>query len=502
MQGETPLSEHNVGPCGDRLRGRCEVGHFLPLSIIRLRPPPATSLLSLKSTDKMAEQGQTLLRNLKQSEARDTATCNEWLGQLHALTKSTVGRELAASLTSADLAVIAHFGFRRGGDPTDGQISALRCLNNVLVLHAPMGQMFVDARLPEGAIELLNKSVARCVEAAAKQQLDTSYVAHLSLLSVLAARYDAHACRFLGSLDGLFQMLSWSTVRPNSPLDQPIVQLIDCLAALLPSLSETAGVPPQTSLYADKLVDILDCAIRAYRKQADFETRLTPLVSLMYHVSKLAPTSAKKQMQSRLLATNRDRQQPLGRGDSLPHLVVTTATEAATALKPVLANLLLELSDGIQDQLVHNVGFGCAAGLLQCLGLPLTAPMPNVEKETVATNPITGQLQSMDLGTQERLPEMTAEEKLQEAERLFIAFERLRETGVISVENPVVEAARAGRIQELSDSDCDGPGQFTAQRRDPREHAPRNSPCDKTPHHLFFCIACSALRASFPFPSP
>ncbi|KAL8409582.1 hypothetical protein RB594_007867 [Gaeumannomyces avenae] len=407
----------------------------------------------------MAEQGQTLLRNLEQSEARNTAACNEWLGQLHALTKSTVGRELAASLTSADLEVIARFGLDCGGDPTSGQISALRCLNNVLVLHTPIEQMFVDACLPEKAIELLNKGldlgelaarlllrvsqhlkphlanhhltdavnagVARCVEAAAKQQLDTSHLAHLSLLSVLTARYDAYACRFLCSLDGLFQMLSWSNVRPESPLEQPIAQLIDCLAILLPSLSETMGVQPPTSFHADKLADILDCAIRAYRTQADFETRITPLVSLMYHVSKWKlTTSDKQQMQSRLLATSQDRQQPLGRGNSLPHLVVATATEAATALKPVLASLLFELSDGIPDQLVHNVGFGCAAGLLQCLGLPLTAPMPDVQRQTEATDPITGQLQSMEIGAQEGLPEMTREEELREADRLFTLFER------------------------------------------------------------------------------
>ncbi|KAL8296589.1 hypothetical protein RB597_005935 [Gaeumannomyces tritici] len=251
-------------------------------------------------------------------------------------------------------------------------------------------------------------------------------------------------------------MLSWSNVRPEGPLEQPIAQLIDCLATLLPSLSETMGVQPPTSFHADKLADILGCAIRAYRTQADFETRITPLVSLMYHVSKWKlATSDKQQMQSRLLATNQDRQQPLGRGDSLPHLVVATATEAATALKSVLASLLFELSDGIPDQLVHNVGFGCAAGLLQCLGLPLTAPIPDVQRQTVATDPITGQQQSMEIGVQEGLPEMTREEELREADRLFTLFERLRENGVISVENPVAEAARAGRIQELSDSDSD-----------------------------------------------
>ncbi|KAL8354220.1 hypothetical protein RB601_003871 [Gaeumannomyces tritici] len=441
----------------------------------------------------MAEQGQTLLRNLEQSEARNTADCNEWLGQLHALTKSTVGRELAASLTSADLAVIARFGFGCGCDPTSGQISALRCLNNVLVLHTPIEQMFVDACLPEKAIELLNKG-PDLGELAARLLLRVSQhlKPHLANHHLTDAVNGLVVWKRLRSSSWMHPTLlispSCRSLRPG-PLEQPIAQLIDCLATLLPSLSETMGVQPPTSFHADKLANILGCAIRAYRTQADFETRITPLVSLMYHVSKWKlATSDKQQMQSRLLATNQDRQQPLGRGDSLPHLVVATTTEAATALKSVLASLLFELSDGIPDQLVHNVGFGCAAGLLQCLGLPLTAPMPDVQRQTVATDPITGQQQSMEIGVQEGLPEMTREEE-READRLFTLFERfvalvvvrpgniltlpqtslsysfllcisfslcrLRENGVISVENPVVEAARAGRIQELSDSDSD-----------------------------------------------
>ena len=51
------------------------------------------------------------------------------------------------------------------------------------------------------------------------------------------------------------------------------------------------------------------------------------------------------------------------------------------------------------------------------------------------------------------MPEMTQEEKEREAERLFVLFERLKKTGVVNVRNPVEEAYRSGRIEELSDSD-------------------------------------------------
>ncbi len=48
-------------------------------------------------------------------------------------------------------------------------------------------------------------------------------------------------------------------------------------------------------------------------------------------------------------------------------------------------------------------------------------------------------------------PEMTEEEKEREAERLFVLFERLKKTGVVDVVNPVEQAMREGRFEELPD---------------------------------------------------
>ena len=62
-------------------------------------------------------------------------------------------------------------------------------------------------------------------------------------------------------------------------------------------------------------------------------------------------------------------------------------------------------------------------------------------------NPITGQMKDME--PRDNGPEMTDEEKEREAERLFVLFERLKATGVMEVVNPVEQAAREGRFEEV-----------------------------------------------------
>ncbi|KAL8402745.1 hypothetical protein RB596_009203 [Gaeumannomyces avenae] len=59
-----------------------------------------------------------------------------------------------------------------------------------------------------------------------------------------------------------------------------------------------------------------------------------------------------------------------------------------------------------------------------------------------------------------------------------------------------------GKLSKAAELGCDGPGQLTAQRRDPREHALRNSPCDKTPHHLFILHRVFGAPRLFPISFP
>ena len=51
---------------------------------------------------------------------------------------------------------------------------------------------------------------------------------------------------------------------------------------------------------------------------------------------------------------------------------------------------------------------------------------------------------------------MTDEEKEREAEKLFVLFERLNKTGVVSVENPLRTAVQEGRFEELPDDEDEG----------------------------------------------
>lgn len=86
--------------------------------------------------------------------------------------------------------------------------------------------------------------------------------------------------------------------------------------------------------------------------------------------------------------------------------------------------------------------------------------------ENFEVNPITGQ--RLDMEPKLHVPEMTHEEKEREAERLFVLFERsvlasshlfllmfprLRATGVIDVENPVAQAVREGRFEEVDSTE-------------------------------------------------
>lgn len=78
--------------------------------------------------------------------------------------------------------------------------------------------------------------------------------------------------------------------------------------------------------------------------------------------------------------------------------------------------------------------------------------MKGVDVEPI--DPITGaRARPVHAAHDSKFVEMTDEEKEREAERLFVMFERMQKTGVMSAENPVAKAQREGRLEELDDGD-------------------------------------------------
>ncbi|KAI1176691.1 guanine nucleotide exchange factor [Nemania sp. FL0916] len=241
----------------------------------------------------------------------------------------------------------------------------------------------------------------------------------LQLISVLAAKHEAAAHHLLVSLDPVLRMFDRAPIR-DPPLQPPMSLLIDCLAALVshddPLATSEISWPPFNE---EKLVNVLALAIQAYQPDS-VERQITPLASLLFKISRSAPSDTKERLRAHLLPSDQDRTQALGRGHSLPHKLVKISTEAVSSvLKEVMAHLFLELSDGDPKRLVHNVGFGCAVGLLYTLGIP--APPDDSDGSQSAghpceINPVTGQRRDME--TQPSLPEMTDAEKEREAERL------------------------------------------------------------------------------------
>lgn len=158
-------------------------------------------------------------------------------------------------------------------------------------------------------------------------------------------------------------------------------------------------------------------------------------------------------MKTELLPSSSDRAQPLGQSDSLAsQLLRLTTSPAAPKLKEQILYLLFELSGSDALAFTRNVGYGYAAGFLMTHNIPAPDSVSELgDKVTTVdgqeVNPITGQRRDME--PEDQGPEMTDEEKEREAERLFVLFERLKATGVVDVVNPVEQAAREGRFEEV-----------------------------------------------------
>lgn len=303
----------------------------------------------------------------------------------------------------------------------------------------------------------------------------------LKLMFNISHFYPDLAEHFSKSIPHIFKILTRRKI-PSPPLQAPVNYLVNSLINL--DLEDKKG---QQSRFlgmnavfptfdhkcnAEFLIDILDKAIVAYSER-ELDDTVAPVLTLIRRIYEIAPESVQKYMEGLLLPSDEERERPLGQSDTLSARLLRLSTSAMTpSLRSNISAMMFELSGKDATKFVQNVGYGFASGFL----LSNNIQMPESAIEASATadpnraipvNPITGQ--RLDAEDPSKLEPMTEEEKEREAERLFVLFERyikhlavsvegctnvdrrLKATGVVDVKNPVEEAYRSGRIEELPD---------------------------------------------------
>lgn len=216
----------------------------------------------------------------------------------------------------------------------------------------------------------------------------------------------------------LFTILT-NTKLPSLPLQPPVSTTINALMNL-----DIDSISASSNTNTDRLITILDSSLRAY-SESDLEQNALPLVTLLRKYYTAAPSEIQASLKANLLPTDESRDKPLGKDDSLPSRLLRLSLPA---IRNNLSALLFELSDSDPAKFIHNVGYGNAAGFLASNKIEVSPEL--MEAGAAAStdgaediNPVTGQRRTAERVVDEG-PEMTEDEKIREAERLYVLFER------------------------------------------------------------------------------
>ncbi|KAK3050546.1 hypothetical protein LTR09_008185 [Extremus antarcticus] len=424
-------------------------------------------------------------------------------------------------LTRRGITIISRYAL----DNTDpksfpGSREALRCLANAFLLHEPSRQTFVDIGYASKAAERLkvddrddefiisrmlflltyntqvdfdelinktqldesiNQNVARHAKAFATKSgrrksesspmVDMSLVETLKLMFNITYYYPDLVHKFSPSIEPLVRLIINHPL-PSPPLQSPITYVLNALLNLdLASSEKKTTFGPETRSsplfpysspeeVVDRLTSIFNKAIMTMPEH-ELDQAAAPLCTLIRRLYELAQPQMKEWMRWIMLPRERDRDKPLGTGDTMAaRLLRLSCSPGLPTLRENISSLLFELSDKDANKFVQNIGYGFASGFLMShnIEIPATAAEAGSLSSDgdfdsgIAYNPVTGQrlsAEGRDKSKKENQKEMTPEEKEREAERLFVLFERLKATGVVDVKNPVQQAVDDGRFEEL-----------------------------------------------------
>ena len=283
----------------------------------------------------------------------------------------------------------------------------------------------------------------------------------LKLLYNLTNYYPEQRTPLTKSLLSILKILA--NIRlPDPPLQQPVNSLVNAMIHL--DLEDSKNrIFPNNPLFPlfnnkynlDRLCFILFQALHAYT-DAELDALAAPLVQVLLRISEFAPLGPKSHMRSILLPSHAERDKALGKSDTLPgFLLRLSSSPMAPHMRQFVPALMFELSGKDAKAFVRNVGYGFAAGFLVTHGMEVPENaleawstgsteedriedvnevdevdeivrdhgIPATRKrERLDVNPITGQRR--DKEPEVKMPEMSEDEKLREAERLFVLFER------------------------------------------------------------------------------
>ncbi|KAI8058165.1 guanine nucleotide exchange factor synembryn-domain-containing protein [Syncephalis plumigaleata] len=283
------------------------------------------------------------------------------------------------------------------------------------------------------------------------------------------------ALRFECLLSPILDMLlKWRPVTNGNPLVPPYSHAVHALLHFPANepLLKSIWFPVATSQpYAivDKLIYITNLTISernldggANERQIDEE--LLPLLTLLVSLAR-SDEEVKLRLKEAFIPEIIDRSKPVHQGDTLSARIIRAMTAPfLTRSRNMVSEFLYILHDENPDALVERVGFGNVAGFFVMRGIQFKPPTQSSMVDTAtgqAINPITGQRvdaqsrMSNAKSSGKGIVEMTQEEKEREAERLFVLFDRLNRTGVVKAVNPLAEAVKSGRFEELDDDDDD-----------------------------------------------
>ncbi|MCJ1276736.1 hypothetical protein MMC21_004543 [Puttea exsequens] len=444
----------------------------------------------------LEDEIRSLIGRLGEDLEKKNLSASGRLDALNSLKSRITSIEAASVFTQNDIHILCLHAFspsRESSTLIELSHLALKCLANVLLLAENKRQTFADSGYAVSAVEslesgcddqllcsrilfLLTYNTTFDFEDLLKNhdlagKIHKNIVAHspsstspaaltetLKLLFNLTRHYPQYLSAFTQTIKPILEILSNIQSRLKT-LQPPVTQSINALLNL--DLAETPELffpLNKEETHSRHLISILDSVVRI-SKEDELEN-LVPLATLLRKVVGIAPINVKSDMQARLLPSNAERAQPLGTSDSLPsHLLRLTISPLAPNLRESISCLLFELSDQDATTFVRNVGYGYAAGFLMTHNLSVpdnaltsggSAEDPGARVTSVdgqEINPVTGQRRDME--PENHMPEMTDEEKEREAERLFVLFERLKATGVMNVVNPVEQAQREGRFEEI-----------------------------------------------------